>query len=162
MLALQDAVKPDGSVDWQAVASPEHVALQERFVNSMAQPPPLSSCPVVVGPPLDRFADSGLALEASVRRARKFSDAHLINMAPDGSRVLLVFLVDATPAQVLSGFLHAWLASNQRRDEDLDAVREWMERTDAPAKLVQSLEAQGWQCQHVFIEPKRSRVKLCA
>jgi len=135
-----------------------------------------------VNPRLDDV--SSASLKQMMRICDAFDDQHFIQVVvPDvissgEFTVRLFYLADATPADVLAGFLHAALiiralgrmtqagpiqegSDSSSFNQLIYDVRDRMQRENACAKFYYGIQDKGWDIKHVFIEErKENRVRL--
>jgi len=138
---------------WALLAGPAQVAAAESFAWAA------DDANIVVGASVELF--DGAAVQAASDSAARRADGHLIFALAD--RVHVLYLVHATPEQVLRGFIHALLVS-KRFSGNTEAARQWMSDQGLDdARLLAALSAAGWDCKHLFIESRRARLSLkCA
>jgi len=161
-----------GSGDGHAkLASPIAHHPDERFlatIRDILSLQPYMKSSLHVNPSVESLSKEDL--KSCLRLCYEFEDQHLIKVKPEASgyTIQLWYLTNASPADVLVGFLHAALiaralgrVSNEAVSKEsgfqelIFDVRDRMHRENACAKYVYGLEDKGWDVKHIFIEERK-------
>ena len=146
------------------------------FRNSFTSPVRMNST-LSINPSIEKIG-SIEELKASLSMCFEFDDQHIINVIPSkndlGSYSVQVwYLKEATPADVLAGFLHAAIVAralsrlgntvspDSKFSKLVYDVRNSMQVENACAKFLYGVEDKGWDVKHVFIEESKvNRIHL--
>jgi len=174
-------------LDLAGLLPPDQVAKQERYVHfgnlaarehgktrleqSVEVMSTLSENRTVglrVGSELNKAFASVASLEAALSSSKQRQDKHVlaVKSSPNDATVHVLFFVDSTDEDILKGMLHAFLTHQALLIRDIvhddSKVIEYARNliTDEYFRaMLQTLEAQEWETDHLFFEASRARIQ---
>lgn len=157
-LSLDSVSSPDKVRELETVVHFGHLN-GRRFGHSvlvMQQSHPLSPR-LKVGPMLDSAFSNMDDFQSKYHAARARDAEHIVHVS--GSTVYLLFMLEATPRQIIKGFLHSFQVYQRLCFENQLPSDYLMSDADL-TNIVHKLEESGWDVENLFLEPFRSRISM--